>query len=73
MRTAELSDQFSVSSHSVVSWPPSVLRAHPVDVLGDVLYVASLAVDAVLGVDHEALARLAVLTRDELVDASIKK
>ena len=55
--------------HAVVCRPPAALWADPVDVLAVVLDVARLAVDAVLRVDHQPHAVLAVLPRHVLVHA----
>ena len=55
--------------HSVVCGPSAALWADPVDVLGEVLDVARLAVDAVLRVDHQAHPLLPVLASHVLVHA----
>ena len=56
-------------SHIRIVRPAAALRRHPVDVLGGILDVAGLAVDAVLRVDHEARIALASVGVDHLVDA----
>src|SRR5271166_2241743 len=45
-------------SHLRVVWASAALRGRPGDILGGVLDIAGLAVDAVLRVDHEARVRL---------------
>ena len=55
--------------HSVVGGSSAALGADPVDVLGVVLDVARLAVDAVLRVDHQAHPVLPVLPSHVLVHA----
>ena len=55
--------------HAVVGWTAAPLGAHPVDVLGGTLDVASLAVDAVLRVDLQPhLPLFAALQRHVLVN-----
>ena len=55
--------------HAVVCGSSAALGADPVDVLRVVLDVARLAVDAVLRVDHQPHAVLAVLAGHVLVHA----
>src|SRR5262245_4835221 len=53
-------------SHVRIVWPAAPFGGDPVDVLRRILDVAGLAVDAVLGVDHEP--RGAFVDADVLVD-----
>ncbi len=53
------------SSGDCVVWAPAALGHHPLDVLGGILDVAGLAVQAVLGIDLQLLA--SVLGGDVLV------
>ena len=55
-------------SHAVVGGSTTTFRRHPVDVLGDVLDVACLAVQTVLCVDLESTA-FAGFKRNILIDA----
>ena len=60
-------DKFT--SHSVVGRSAAALGADPVDVLLVVFDVTSLAVDAILSVDHQPLTINTVLPRNKVVDA----
>src|SRR3954466_12227481 len=53
--------------HVRVIWSSTAFRSDPVDVLGRVLDVACLAVDAILGVDLQL--RFTTLPLDEFIDS----
>ncbi len=61
---------FSLFSHAIIGWPASIFRTDPVDVLCGILDVTSLAMDAVLSIDHQSHPLLAIFPGDKLIHSS---
>jgi hypothetical protein len=66
LRLGQLFAELHPHLHAVIGWSSSSLGHHPVYILTGILDIARFTVDAILGVDLQALART-VFKRMELV------